>query len=282
MRTVDTASELTSDDIVLSHFTLSRHHDITQRIDAAAGADCRAIGIYIRDFQRLEADGTSEQLAGLLDDAGLCLAEIDALRSWGDPSSAATADAVDQEATAFRIADRFACRSLHVLGPGAGTIGEVAAAFGALCDRAADHGLLVGLEFLPTTRIATAADALRVIEAADRHNGGLCVDVWHHQRGADDLELIRALPGEKVFDVQMSDGPLMPTSADYEEDTRRNRVPPGDGAMDLRGFVAAVRATGTTAPWSLEVCNEAAWETDGSAFVARCATGLRGVLATGR
>ena len=71
MRTVDTASELTSDDIVLSHFTLSRHHDITQRIDAAAGADCRAIGIYIRDFQRLEADGTSEQLAGLLDDAGL-------------------------------------------------------------------------------------------------------------------------------------------------------------------------------------------------------------------
>ncbi len=272
-------SELTGDDIVLSHFSLSRHHDITQRVDAAAGAGCRAIGIYLRDFQRLQADGTSDLLAGLLDDRGLCLAEIDALRSWGDPSAAFTADAVDQEATAFRIADRFACRSLHALGPCTGTIGEGAAAFGALCDRAADHGLLVGLEFLPSTNIATAADALRIVEAADRANGGICVDVWHHQRGANDLDLIRMLPGEKVVDVQMSDGSLVPALADYEEDTRRNRLPPGDGEMDLRGFVAAVRATGTTAPWSLEVCNEAAWDTDGAAFVGRCATGLRRILA---
>jgi sugar phosphate isomerase/epimerase len=279
MTTASKPGELTGDDIVLSHFTLSRHHDITQRVDAAAGAGCRAVGIYVRDFQRLEADGTSDLLAGLLDDRDLCLAEIDALRSWGDPSLAATADAVDQEATAFRIADRFACRSLHALGPSTGTIAEGVAAFGALCDRAADHGLLVGLEFLPTTIIATAADALRVVEAADRANGGICVDVWHHQRGANDLDLIRALPGEKVFDVQMSDGSLVPTLADYEEDTRRNRLPPGDGEMDLRGFVAAVRATGTTAPWSLEVCNEAAWDSDGAAFVARCATGLRRVLA---
>ena len=279
MTTAGKPSELTDDDIVLGHFTLSRHHDIAQRVDAAAGAGCRAIGIYLRDFQRLEADGSSDALAGLLDDRGLCLAEIDALRSWGDPATADTADALDQEATAFRIADRFASRSLHALGPYAGSIDEIALAFGALCDRAADHGLLVGLEFLPTTVIATAADALRVVEAADRDNGGICVDVWHHQRGAGDLGLIRALPGEKVVDVQMSDGPLQPDLADYEEDTRRNRLPPGDGEMDLRGFVAAVRATGTTAPWSLEVCNEAAWDTDGAEFVARCAAGLRRVLA---
>ena len=279
MTTAAKPSELSGDDIVLSHFTLSRHHDITQRIDAAAGAGCRAIGIYVQDFQRLERAGISEELAGLLDDRGLCLAEIDALRSWGDRSTAGTADAVDQEAAAFRIADQFECRSLHVLGPYAGTIREAAEAFGALCDRAGDHGLLVGLEFVPSTNIATAADAVRIVEAADRDNGGICVDIWHHQRGANDLELIRALPGEKVFDIQMSDGPLVPALADYDEDTRRNRMPPGDGDMDLRAFVAAIRSTGTTAPWALEVCNEAAWETDGAAFVARCARGLRRVLA---
>jgi sugar phosphate isomerase/epimerase len=279
MVTAAKPSDLSGDDVVLSHFTLSRHHDITQRVDAAAGAGCSAIGIYIRDFQRLEADGSSDHLEGILDDRGLCLAEIDALRAWGDPSSATTADAVDLEAAAFRIADRFACRSLHVLGPREGTPGDVAKAFGALCDRAAHHGLLVGLEFLPSTSIATAADAIRTVEAADRDNGGLCVDVWHHQRGADDLSQIRALPGEKVIDVQMSDGPRAPTLADYEEDTRRNRVPPGDGEMDLSGFVAAVRATGTAAPWSLEVCNEAAWETDGAVFAARCASGLRRIFA---
>ena len=265
--------ELTSHDLVLSHFTLGRHHDITQRVDAAAAAGCQAIGIYLRDFQRLESEDTADRLAGLLDERNLCLAEIDALRL------ADTADAAEQEAAAFRIADQFGCRSLHVLGPHAGSVTDGAAVFAALCDRAADHGLLVGLEFLPTTNIATAADALRIVEAADRDNGGVCVDVWHHQRGANDLDLIRRLPGEKVIDVQMSDGPLAPLLEDYEHDTRRNRVPPGEGEFDLVGFVAAIRATGTTAPWALEVCNRAEWETNGTAFVARCADGLREVLA---
>jgi sugar phosphate isomerase/epimerase len=278
MVTASEPAELDSDDIVLSHFTLGRHHDITQRVDASAAAGCAAIGIYIRDYQRLEADGTSDALTGLLDDRGLCLSEIDALRSWHDPVSA-TADAIDQESAAFAIADRFGCRSLHALAPSAGTIADLASAFGSLCDRASDHGLMVALEFVPTTAVATATDALRIAEAAGRDNGGVCVDIWHHQRGANDLALIRALPGERIIDVQMSDGPLVPALDDYLADTLRNRLPPGEGEMDLRGFVATIRSTGTTAPWSLEVCNEAATDTDGTEFVSRCAAGLRRVLA---
>ena len=273
--------DLTNDDIVLSHFTLGRHHDIRQRIDAAAGAGCQAIGLYIRDYQRLEAEGDADRLGGLLAGRGLALAEIDALRSWVEPASGRTADDLDQEAAAFRIAARFGCRSLHVLGPKAGDLDDCVGAFGALCDRAADVGVLVALEFLPTTIVGSAADALRVVEAADRGNGGVCVDVWHHERGAGDLDLIRMLPGDRVIDVQMSDGPLTPVLGDYEEDTRRTRLPPDDGEFDLAGFVAAVQATGANVPWSLEVCQEDAWETDGAAFVARCVEGLRRVLAAG-
>ncbi|MGI9578101.1 MAG: sugar phosphate isomerase/epimerase family protein [Microthrixaceae bacterium] len=270
--------DLRSDDIVLSHFTLGRHHDIAQRVDAAAIAGCKAIGLYVGDYMRLESDGVADSLVGLLDQQGLCLAEIDALRSWGDSSRAGTPEALQQEATAFRIADRFECRSLHVLAPPVGTTGDIAELFGALCDRAADHGLLVGLEFMPTTAVGTATDAQRIAEAADRPNGGLCVDMWHHRRGANDLDQIRAIPGELVVDVQLSDGPLVAALEDYEEDTRRNRVPPGDGEMDLRSFIEAIRHTGTTAPWSLEVCNAAAGETDGVEFVSRCVEGLRRLL----
>jgi sugar phosphate isomerase/epimerase len=278
MRTACSPHELDGDDLVLSHFTLSRHHDLTQRVDAAAAAGCRGIGMYIGDFQRLVAEGATVGMERLLDDRGLCLAEIDVWRGWGRPVSAQTAELADQEETAFAMADRFGCRSLHVLGPYAGTFGDGVRAFAALCDRAADHGLLVGLEFMPSTNVASAADALRIVEAADRHNGGLCVDVWHHQRGANDLDLIRALPGNKVIDVQMSDGPLVGDNGAYADDTRRNRLPPGDGEMDLAGFVAAVRSTGTTAPWSIEVCNEASWATDGLDFAVRCASGLRRIL----
>ena len=190
------------------------------------------------------------------------------------------------------MADTFGCRSLHVLAPPtartadraghADPAGEharsLAQGFGDLCDRAADHGLAVALELMPTTAVATALEAQRVVEASARDNGGICVDAWHHHRGADDPDMIRSLPAELIIDVQVSDGTLVPEAADYGEDTRRNRLPPGEGEMDLRGFVEAIRSTGTTAPSSLEVCNAAAWTTDGTEFVTRCATGLRRVL----
>ena len=281
MGTVRKPRDLKADDIVLGHFTLSRHHDIVQRVDAAAAAGCQGIGLYIRDFQRLEAEGTGvRELRALLDDRGLCLAEIEALRGWGDPQQAGSEDYRDQEATAFRMADDFGSRSVVAIGPYRGTIGEAGEAFGALCDRAGDHGLLVALEFVPVTNIATAADALRIVELADRDNGGVCVDLWHHQRGANDLSLIEAIPGDRVMGIQVSDGPLAPTIDDYLDDCLRTRVPPGQGEMDVAAFVAAVKRTGTTAPWGLEVCNEAAWDSDGGGFVAACASGLRRFLST--
>ena len=278
MPTESKPKDLRADDIVLSHFTLARHHDITERLDAAAAAGCNAVGIYIGDHQRLEAEGTASQLPAMLDQRGLCLSEIDALRLQADPATRPTADAVEAEEAALRIADEFECRSLHALAPPTGTTADIARAYGDLCDRAAEHGLAVALEFMPTTAVATAAEARRIVEAADRPNAGICVDAWHHHRGADDLAQIRALPGELIVDVQLSDGPLVPAATDYGEDTRRNRLPPGEGEMDLRAFIEAIRSTGTTAPWALEVCNEAAWETDGADFVTHCAEGLRQLL----
>ena len=85
-----------------------------------------------------------------------------------------------------------------------------ARAFAALCDRAADHGLVVGLEFVPFTDIVSVHDARRIVEEADRPNGGVCVDIWHHERGARDLAGIAALPGELITGIQLNDGALTP------------------------------------------------------------------------
>ena len=277
---------------MLSHFTLDRHHDIAQRLDAAADAGCSAVGTHVGDYRRLEADGTADRLVDMLDERNLCVGEIDALRDWAAPRSAAPRDAAENEATAFRIADRLGCRSLHVLPPtGTSTattpaddpewVSHTASRFAGLCDRAAEHDLLVAIEFLPGTDIADAAGARRVVEEADRSNGGLVLDVWHHERGARDLAMLASLSAGIVIDVQLSDGPLVPVLADYGEDTRRNRLPPGEGEMDLTGFVAAVRATGTGAPWAIEVCNDSGpGTTAGSTaeWVGRCAAGLRSVL----
>ena len=267
-------------DLVLRHFSLARLHPIDDRVRLAAANGFAGIGLWIEHYRQLEAEGFAPGgLRELLDEHGVGLAEIDVVPGLGADGSGGERAAAMEEVV-WRMADEFGCRYLQTIGPAGDDRAAAAAAFGALCDRAADHGLTVGIEFLPFTDIVSATDARRIVEDAGRDNGGICVDIWHHERGARDLDAIAALPSELVRAIQMSDGPLVADEADYYTDCLSNRRAPGDGEFDVAGFVAAVRATGTDAPWSLEVCSASGWA-DPANHVARIAEGMRGALVGG-
>lgn len=274
-------SELDRTDLVLSHFSLDRHHPIEDRVAAAAAAGFDSIGLYIGQYRELMDSGWSPaRLRELLEAHGLTLSEIEVLRGWA--TAAVTSDSYQaMEATAWEMADNFGCRYVQAIGGYDGTIEECGDAFGALCDRAADHGLVVGLEFLPFTNIYDAADGIRVVESADRGNGGLCVDIWHHTRGTNDLSQIQAIPGDRVMAIQMNDGPAEPQLDDYVQDCLRTRVPPGEGTFDVDGFVGALVDVGANVPWSMEVCNDDVWGQTGQPVIDHCtaiATAMRSTL----
>lgn len=83
----------------------------------------------------------------------------------------------------YRMIEVLRGRHLNLvqLFPPAVETGIVVEAFGGICDRAAQHGLLVSLEFLPWCPIANLA-ALEIVQAADRPSGGVMFDTWHHFR----------------------------------------------------------------------------------------------------
>jgi sugar phosphate isomerase/epimerase len=209
----------------------------------------------------------------------VCLAEIEVVPGLGRDGVGGQR-AADIESVAWRMADEFGCRYLQVIGPADMPLGDAAAAFGSLCDRAADHGLVVGLEFLPFTDIVSVRDAQAIVESAGRDNGGICVDVWHHVRGANDIDAIAALPGELITGIQLNDGSLRPELDDYYTDCLQHRVAPGEGEFDLVGFLAAVRGTGCTVPISLEVCSRTGWEHP-DAHIAAIARGIGALAAAG-
>lgn len=270
--------ELGGDDLVLSHFSLDRNHPIDDRISAAAAGGFAGIGLFAGQYLVLRDEGlTIDRLREMLDEAGICLAEIEVLAGWG---AATTTESYDRfEQVVWDLVDAFECRYVQAIGSYDGSIADAARRFGRVCDRAADHGAVVGLEFLPFTNIVDAADALAIVEQADRANGGVCVDIWHHARGANDLELIRAIPPELITGIQMSDGALEPTLADYKDDCLRHRVPPGDGDFGAVDFVRMLIDLGVTVPWSLEVCNDDVWGQPGRDHVRRAADAMRRVLA---
>ena len=268
------------DDLVLSHFSLARDHPVESRVELAASAGFAAIGLYVGQYRQLELEGFAPHgLRDLLDEHGICLAEIEVVPGLGVDGWGADR-AAEAECIAWRMADEFQCRYVQTIGPAHSSLRVAAAAFGSLCDRAGGHGLVVGLEFLPFTDIAAVDQARRIVEAADRANGGICLDIWHHERGANDLAAIESLPAELITGVQLSDGPRSPSNADYYTDCLENRVALGDGEFDVEAFVAAVRGTGCEVPFAAEVCSKDGWQ-HAEEHVSRLAEAMRRYRSSG-
>lgn len=275
------ARDLGWPDLIWSHFSRPRFGQFDERVEAAAAAGFAGIGLYVHEYARLrDEEGRSPaDITAVLDRHGIVIADVEVARGWWATEGAERDAARELEALAFEMADHFGVRYLQAIGPYDCSEEQAIEGFGRLCDEAAEHGLLVGIEWLPFTNIATAADAQRIVRAVDRPNAGYCIDIWHHVRGANDIDLVTALEPERVFAVQMNDGSIRPLHADYKADCLANRLPPGSGQFDCVGFVRTLLDMGVTAPISLEVANAALWAGP-IATAARVAhDGMRRVLA---
>ena len=238
--------------LVLSHHSV-RHASFEERVAAAAAAGFDAVGLNLRAYRQMRAAGTTDaDMAEVLDRHGQRLEEVEALAGWaGSPESRARAGTAEE--LAHHLADTLDVRYLQAIGPYEGGLDDAAEAFAGVCDRAAEHGLVVGLEFLPFTNIPDVTTALAIVDQAGRPNGGLCVDAWHFFRGTPDWDALAAVPGARVFDLQLDDGTIVAEHPDYLEDTLSNRRLPGEGEFDLVRLLRALDDIGADAPISVEV-----------------------------
>lgn len=264
--------------LVLCHHTI-RDAPFDERAASAAAGGYDGLGFNLRAYRLLQADGVSD--AALLDTLARHdqrIVELEVLAGWSDGGDAG-ARSRRAEDTAFHLADVFGVGYLQAIGPYAGSLDDAAEAFAALCDRAAEHGMRVGLEFLPFTNIADVTTAAELVARADRPNGGICVDTWHFFRGDADFDGLAAVPPERVFDIQLNDGTLRPEHGDYLEDCLWNRRCPGDGEFDLRRFLDVLAGRGVDAPVSVEVLSRALDELAPQEAARRSAAASRSVLA---
>jgi sugar phosphate isomerase/epimerase len=273
-------ADLGPDDLILSHFSLGRFRPFEERVRAAAEAGFAAMGLYIGDYERLLAEGARDaDLRAVLDHYGLRVVEIEALRGW---SSRTGRDAYRQtEQRVFAMSDALGPgHHVQVVGPYTGTLDDAAEAFAGVCDRAAEHGLAAAIEFLPEmSNIPDAATAMQIVTKAGRANGGICLDSWHHFRGANDDDMLRAIPADRIFTVQFDDGPRQRVDPDYYTDCTRYRQVPGDGDFDLAGFLRLVAEMGVRLPLSVEVMSVSLQDRPAAEIARRLADATRAVVA---
>lgn len=243
--------------VILAHGSL-RHADFRDRVAAVARAGFDGVGLHVREYARLRSQGWSDaDLRAVLTDAGVRLVEIETLLGWDDPPERRDPDGLRRERLAFALADAAGARHVVAVGAITGHLRPTATeGFAALCERAAEHGLLVALEPQGCSSITDLATATAIVADAGRPNGGLNIDVWHQTRGGWPLPALRGLAAEQVVVIQVDDGPGRPITDDYLDECTRYRRAPGQGEFDLNGFLQALLATGTTAPVSVEVLSD--------------------------
>lgn len=143
-------------------------------------------------------------------------------------------------------------------------------------DIASGFGLDLYLEPLAWARLNRCRHALAVIEQAGRDNVGLALDTWHFWTTGDTLDEVRALPGELIKAVHISDGLDLDRETDVPDQSVHRDVVIGGGAIPLQEWVDAIKTTGYDGWWVSEMFSTRANEQD----PAMIAAAMRTLLAT--
>ena len=237
--------------------TVSVPGTFAQKLAAIAAAGFDGIEIFEQDF--IASDFTPEEVGRMVRDAGLTITLFQPFRDFEGLPEPHRSRAFARAARKFRLMNQLGtdlvlvCSSVH---PAAmGGMDRMAEDFRDLGELAAQHGVRVGFEALCWGRhVNDHRDAWEVVRRADHPNVGLILDSFHTLARRIDPETIRRIPGDRIFFVQLADAPTIEMDLLYW--SRHFRNMPGEGDLDVTGFMRAVAATGYAGPLSLEIFND--------------------------
>jgi len=147
-------------------------------------------------------------------------------------------------------------------------LGRFVDRLGAVGDLAARYGLRAVLEFFPWTVVPDLGAAVRMVEATGRDEVGILVDTLHFDRSGSKLEELDRIPAGRLPFVHVADAPVQAsyTTEELLHAGRAERLPPGEGGIDIRGILGHMPAG---IPVALEVPMTAMGAAEGSEAVAR-------------
>ncbi len=228
-------------DWILWSGTVGLEKPIPERVEAAVAAEFTSISVSPLDIHRAEQAGSpAKEVGRFIRDRGLRII-VDPVMNWhpfsGTSGSRFSAFSAEQSLCWVEALEAVSLTAVAMDDSDA-PVEALGERFGGLCDRAADVGAQVHLEFMPISCVATLRAAWNIVRDADRANGGIVFDTWHFFRSDPDYDLLATVPGERIFCVQIDDAAAAP-GASLREDTR-NRLLPGDGDLDLVRVVRAL------------------------------------------
>lgn len=229
-------------------------HNFQERVEVAAAAGFAGVGLGYLDLLDAEKQYGYPTMRKILADNNIRHFEIEMLLDWFvTDQRRAAADTRRHEM--MRAAEAIGARHIKVggdFGGGEFDPDHMAAEFVSLATDAANAGTRVVFEPMPFVNVRTPAQALEFISKADHPAGLMLLDIWHVARAGVEFDTLADIPARYLGDVELDDAPLH-FEGDIIADTFNGRCLPGEGELDVQGFVDAVRRTGYDGIWGVEM-----------------------------
>jgi len=227
--------------------------DFRDRVEAAARAGFKGIGIWHTDLEHILVQRSLRELKTILDDNGMQYLELEFLTDW----FLGGARKGESDSRKKRMLE--ASAALHAKHVKVGDfynsvvpMPRLVEAFAGLCAEAQQVGTAIGFEVMGCAMLDNIPDAVRLVESAGAANGGLILDIYQvvHQ-GWTEAD-IRSIPLQYLLNVELNDGNRPGTP----QDDPSGRKFCGEGNYDIRGFIQCVQGLGYRGPWAVEVMSE--------------------------
>ncbi|HWU02118.1 MAG TPA: TIM barrel protein, partial [Novosphingobium sp.] len=237
--------------------TVSLKGTLLEKLEAAAGAGFAGVEIFENDL--IGSELSPAQVRQLLADLGLACDIYQPFRDFEGMPGALRQRAFDRAERKFDLMGELGTQRILVCSNcSPASLGErqrIIDDFADLGERAARRGILVGYEALAWGRhVYDHRDVWEIVKAVDHPNIGIILDSFHSLSRGIPNDSIARIAGDKIVYVQLADAPLLDMDLLYW--SRHFRNLPGQGGLDVAGFVAEILRTGYDGPLSLEIFND--------------------------
>jgi 4-hydroxyphenylpyruvate dioxygenase len=237
--------------------TVSLSGTLPEKLEAAAAAGFDGVEIFEADL--LAFGGPPAEVRSICEGLGLAIDIYQPFRDFEAMPEPVRSRNLDRAERKFDVMQALGTGLLlvcsNVQAAALDDDARAAADLAEMAQRAARRGLRVGYEALAWGRhVRRWGHAWRIVQQAAHPALGLIVDSFHTLSLNDDPAGIASVPADKLFFVQLADAPRL--AMDVLNWSRHFRNFPGQGDLDVAGFVRAVLASGYSGPLSLEIFND--------------------------
>jgi sugar phosphate isomerase/epimerase len=228
--------------------------DFRDRVEAAAKAGFKGIGIWHTDLEHITLHQPLKEMKMILDDNDIKYVELEFLTDWF--LEGGRKDESDNRKRRLLQASE-ALNAKHVkIGDFYNVVcpmPKLVEAFAALCTEAENYGATIGFELMACSMINNLKDALTMLETAGAKNGGIILDIIQIVALGIPYTEVSRIPLRYLINIELNDGTL-PGSPN--QDLSRTRRFCGEGEFDIKGLIKVVQKMGYTGPWAVEVMSK--------------------------